>query len=201
MPLNLITVAMQFLNEDMRALRWVNFGSNCLAGEHRVWPDKCGGLHTRTIGAGPADGDRLQDSAAISKGVRPAPGLFYQPQPLAGTGPVCCVATSRYPGYVRSSCFECSSKSCQQGARDNISNCRPRILDFQGLLTHFSIHSLSALPGEDEPVQSRLVQDSTLCNAVNPQRSLTNESGAVLKSEHNGYLRCFTVRPVLANLQ
>lgn len=86
-----------------RALRGVYFGTNCLAGEHvhRVWPDERGGLRARTIGAGPADGDRLQDSATISQGVCPVARLFYEPQPLPGTSPICYVAASQYPGQLK----------------------------------------------------------------------------------------------------
>lgn len=92
------------------AVRGVYFGSNCLAGEHvhRVWPDERGGLRTRTIGAGPADGDRLKDSAAISQGVRPVARLFYEPQPLPGTIPICYVAASQHPGQAE--VFEFSLK-------------------------------------------------------------------------------------------
>lgn len=101
------------------AVRGVYFGTDCLAGEHvhRVWPDERGGLHARAIGAGSADGDRLEDPAAVSQGVRPVGGFFRQPQPLPGTDPICYVAASRNPGQVR--VFEFSLKWWQQGGHDD----------------------------------------------------------------------------------
>lgn len=174
-------------------MRRLYFDSDCLAGEHqhRVWPDQYGGLHPRTSGAEPTDGDRLQDSAAVSQGLCPVAGLFYQPQPLAGTGPVCGAATDRYPGQVRSSCIWVQFQVMPAGNHP-----------WKGF-THRLLRSQSERAPRWGGVcwESRLVHDSTLWSAVERHHSFTHSSSAVLNFKHNRYLCGFTVRTVLANLQ